>query len=130
MREAGIVVQEVGFTREMRWADPQTREVREINGNLNTFDLAPTFDAASPRYQLAVTVAQFADLLRHSPWADPGSLSAVADQAKRLAQTGLASDPDVARFANLVSQTLNLGVSNSAISSSRPVRGAAPAKNL
>jgi len=99
-------------TVQMRWADPQTREVREINGNFNTFDLAPAFEAASPRYQLAVTVAQFADLLRHSPWADPHSLYAVANQANRLAQTGLANDPDVAQFANLVSRTLSLGAFN------------------
>src|SRR5579859_229448 len=99
-------------TVQMRWADPQTREVREINGNFNTFDLAPAFEAASPRYQLAVTVAQFAALLRHSPWADPHSLSAVANTANRLAQTGLASDPDVAQFAKLAAMTLSLGASN------------------
>jgi Ca-activated chloride channel homolog len=99
-------------TVQMRWADPQTREVREINGNFNTFDLASAFEAASPRYQLAVTVAQFADLLRHSPWADPHSLFAVANQANRLAQTGLASDPDVAQFAKLAAQTLSIGAFN------------------
>jgi Ca-activated chloride channel family protein len=99
-------------TVQMRWADPQTREVREINGNFNTFDLASAFEAASPRYQLAVTVAQFADLLRHSPWADPHSLSAVANEASRISQTSLGNDPDVAQFAKLAAMTLSLGASN------------------
>jgi Ca-activated chloride channel family protein len=99
-------------TVQMRWADPQTHAVREINGNFNTFDLAGAFEAAAPRYQLAVTVAQFADLLRHSPYANPVSLSAVANQANRLAQGALAGDPDVAGFASLVSRTLSLGALN------------------
>lgn len=99
-------------TVQLRWADPQTKDVHEINGNFNTFDLAQTFQAASPRYQLAATVAQFADLLRHSPYADPRSLPLVANQANQLAQSGLADDPDVAQFANLVARLAEVGMGN------------------
>jgi Ca-activated chloride channel family protein len=95
-------------TVQLRWTDPQSQDVREINGNFNTFDIAPAFQAATPRYQLAATVAQFADLLRHSPWADPRSLPLVASTASRLAQTTLAGDPDVTEFAGLAARAASL----------------------
>ena len=56
-------------TVQLRWEDPDTHQVTEINGNFNTWDLAASFVEASPHYQLAVIVAQYAELLRHSPWA-------------------------------------------------------------
>ena len=56
-------------TVQLRWEDPDTHQVTEINGNFNTWDLAESFEQADPRYQLAVVVAQYAELLRHSPWA-------------------------------------------------------------
>ena len=96
-------------TVQLRWTDPQTSQVHEINGNFNTFDIAPAFEAAAPRYQLAATVAQFADLLRHSPWANPHSLPLVAQTANRLAQTTLAGDPDVSEFASLAARTTQIG---------------------
>ncbi len=54
---------------QLRWEDPDTHKVTEINGNFNTWDLANSFDDATPRYQLAVIVAQYAEVLRHSSWA-------------------------------------------------------------
>jgi hypothetical protein len=38
-------------------------------GNFNTWDLAASFEQADHRYQLAVVVAQYAEVLRNSPWA-------------------------------------------------------------
>jgi Ca-activated chloride channel family protein len=51
---------------QLRWEDPDTHKVTEINGNFNTWDLAQSLEQADPRYQLAVIVAQYAELLRHS----------------------------------------------------------------
>ena len=56
-------------TVQLRWEDPDSHQVTEINGNFNTCDLAASFEQADPRYQLAVIVSQYAELLRHSPWA-------------------------------------------------------------
>lgn len=95
-------------TMQMRWQDPDTGQVHEINGNLNTWDLAPSFEQAAPRYQLAVTVAQYAELLRRSPWARNSSLSHVSNYAARLVEL-LPGDPDVLEFAQLVQRALQLG---------------------
>ena len=90
-------------TVQLRWEDPDTHQVTEINGNFNTWDLAASFEEASPRYQLAVIVAQYADVLRHSPWA-------AEHPASNWSTTPTGSPPllwddaEVVEFASLVSR--------------------------
>jgi Ca-activated chloride channel family protein len=93
-------------TVQLRWKDPTTYQVTEINGNFNTWDMAPAFENASPRYQLDVTVAQYAELLRYSPWAEGTSFNQILSHASRLAET--LNDPEVSEFAGLVSQATRL----------------------
>ncbi|MBA3533523.1 MAG: von Willebrand factor type A domain-containing protein [Ardenticatenales bacterium] len=88
-------------TVQLRWEDPQTHEVRELAGEFNSFDMAPSFDAASLRYQLDVVVAQYAEVLRYNPEAMQTSLSDLRVRAERLAAQ-LPADPDVTEFAQLV----------------------------
>jgi Ca-activated chloride channel family protein len=90
-------------TMQLRWQDPDTRQITEINGNVNTWDLARSFESASPRYQQDVVVAQYAEVLRRSPWAEGSSLGEVARYASRLPEL-IPGDPDVAEFARLVAQ--------------------------
>ena len=90
-------------TVQLRWTDPETREVVEINGNFNTFDLVTSFNSAPARYQLDVIVAQFAEVLRESTWGYRTSLSALEEYASYLPRL-LPSDPDVAEFAELVAR--------------------------
>lgn len=90
-------------TVQLRWQDPDTREIVEINGNFNTFDLSSSFEEADARYQLAVVVAQYAEILHQSYWAGETSLSQIAAHASRLLQL-LPEDPDVAEFYNLVAR--------------------------
>ncbi|MBL8096516.1 MAG: von Willebrand factor type A domain-containing protein, partial [Anaerolineales bacterium] len=92
-------------TLQLRWQDPETGEVREANGNVNTFDVAGSFDQTSPRYQLAVAVAQYAELLRHSGFADPWTWRSLAQRASQIA---LYDDPDVYEFAQLVQTAARL----------------------
>ena len=94
-------------TVQLRWKDPDTDQVREINGNFNTFDLAQRFEEASPRYQLSVIAAQYAELLRFSPWAEGTTISVLLDQTVRL-QRLLADDADVAEFVSLVTRAAQI----------------------
>jgi Ca-activated chloride channel family protein len=88
-------------TVQLRWQDPDSGVVREINGNFNTFDLAPTFETAPARFQLAATVTQYAEVLRHSPWAFTTTLYGLTAYADRAA-FALPEDAEVREFADLV----------------------------
>ena len=90
-------------TVQLRWEDPDSHQVTEINGNFNTWDLAGSFEQADPRYQLAVVVAQYAEMLRHSPWAAGSFASQLVEHAYRLSSV-LWDDPKVVEFASLVSR--------------------------
>jgi Ca-activated chloride channel family protein len=90
-------------TVQLRWQDPQGPAVHEINGNFNTWDMASNFENAAPRYQLAVTVAQYAELLRFSPWAVGVTIDQVLQHAVRLAGL-LPTDAEVTEFTTLVSR--------------------------
>ena len=89
-------------TVQLRWEDPETGAVKEINGNFNTWDLAGRFEDSSAHYQLAVTVAQFAEVLRESPYVHI-SLSDLARRAERVSRQ-LEESEDAAEFADLVEQ--------------------------
>jgi Ca-activated chloride channel family protein len=90
-------------TVQLRWQDPTSLQVTEINGNYNTWDLSPSFESASPYYQLAVTVSQYAELLRFSPWAASTSIGQILQHAVRLSGL-LPTDADVSEFVTLVSR--------------------------
>jgi len=94
-------------TVQLRWQDPESHAVQEINGNFNSWDLADTFESASPRYQLDVVVAQYAELLRASPWVGFSNIYMLRDYAYRLVEL-LPDDPDVAEFVTLVSQAARI----------------------
>jgi Ca-activated chloride channel family protein len=84
----------------LRWQEPQTRAVQEINGVFTTDNLAPSFDAAPLHYQLAVTISQWAELLRHSYWADGVNMDDVRIRVERLASQ--MDDMQVHELAGLV----------------------------
>jgi Ca-activated chloride channel family protein len=91
----------------LRWQNPDTRQVEELAGDINTWDLAASFEQTSPRFQMNATVAQFAEILRKSPYATTSlhELSNAAWQVARL----LPSDADVQEFAQLVQRASTLG---------------------
>jgi Ca-activated chloride channel family protein len=94
-------------TVQLRWQDPDSGAVQEINGNFNTWELASRFEDSSPRYQLAVTVAQYAEILRESSYSGNTSLNELAHRAGWLADR-LGEDEQVAEFADLVRRTAQL----------------------
>jgi Ca-activated chloride channel family protein len=87
----------------LRWEDPEAHEVVEINQDFDSGDMAESFSAASPRFQLDVVVAEYAEILRSSYWAEGSTLSAVLEEAEAVSRL-LPDDPDVAEFADLVRQ--------------------------
>jgi Ca-activated chloride channel family protein len=90
-------------TVQLRWQDPDNFRVNEINGNLNTWDLAGDFFSASPHYRLAVLAAQYAEVLRSSPWAGDISISQIYDLASSLPQE-ISWDQEVSEFVYLLSR--------------------------
>jgi Ca-activated chloride channel family protein len=95
------------MTVYVRYEDPETGEVTEINRAIARADFAPSFKEASIRFQLAAVVAEYAEILRNSYWARGSSLEDVAWQARRLAEY-LPHDPDVIEFASLTERAASM----------------------
>jgi len=86
----------------IRHEDPDTHRVSEINEEIFTTELNGTFEEASPEFQLAATVAEFAEILRESFWAQEGSLEVVLQSLKGIAPQ--IPNASVDELMNLVSQ--------------------------
>ncbi len=94
-------------TVQLRWQDPDSREVKEINGNFNTWDLAERFDDGSPRFQLDVLVAYYAGLLRQEAWSSGATWDDLVSACRRVARL-LPDDADAREFADLVQRASRL----------------------
>ena len=92
---------------QLRWRSPDTGEFDETGTVISTDALAPSFDAAAPRFRLAALVAAWAGALRDDPWAENVSLGLIAEEVLRL-QRELRDDPDVAELAQLTLETARL----------------------
>ncbi|MEZ4593201.1 MAG: von Willebrand factor type A domain-containing protein [Chloroflexota bacterium] len=88
-------------TVNLRWQDPDTRVVKEINGVFTTENLARSFDDAPLHYQLAVVVSQYAELLRDSYWVEGFNMRDLQIRAERLASQ--LEDEAIWELANLIS---------------------------
>ena len=91
----------------VRYQDPDSSEVLEISGTLQRNELSAGFEDASARFQLAAVVAEYAEILRESYWAQDGNLEDVVAQARRV-QGLLPRGSDVAEFADLTQRTLSI----------------------
>lgn len=85
----------------MRWEDPDTHQVVEISQDYNASQLAYDFREANPYFQRAVVVAEYAEVLKGSYWAEESSLDDIYDEARRL-EDYLYRDGDMEEFADLV----------------------------
>lgn len=91
----------------IRYQDPDTNEVVELNSDFYADHFASNFDAASPRFRLSATVAEYAEILRNSYWARDGSLTQVLALAQNV-RRDIPYDGDVGEFVNLVSKAETL----------------------
>lgn len=95
------------LTVRVRYQDPDSLLVHEVARELWRDDLRANFAETSPSFQLAAAVAEYAEILRGSYWAQESSLSDVLALAQ-MAGAGLAEDLDVAEFIWLVSRANQL----------------------
>jgi hypothetical protein len=91
----------------MRWQDPDTRQVVEISQDISARDLADEFDAADPYFQRSVIVAEYAEILKGSEWAEGSSLSHVYHEAERI-QELLPRDETMNEFMELIKEAYYL----------------------
>lgn len=94
---------EAALTVRVRYEDPQSGEVQEIAESMAFNAVHANFTDASVTFQLSATVAEYAEILRDSFWAQNGNMDTVAAEARRLAGLLLA-DEDVQEFAGLTAQ--------------------------
>ena len=94
-------------TVHLRWQEPETAEVVELSQGFYTEDLAERFTDADPHFQCAVVVAEYAEVLRGSYWAEGNTLAGVLEEVERVAEL-LPEDTDVAEFVELVRQAARI----------------------
>jgi Ca-activated chloride channel homolog len=85
----------------MRWEDPDTHQVVEISHDFYEDQLAYDFREANPYFQRAVVVAEYAEILKESYWADESSMDDVYDEAERISEY-LYRDDYMEEFVDLV----------------------------
>jgi len=85
----------------LRWEDPDSHQVVEMSKDFHTEEMAREFQDASPYFQRTVIVAEFAEILKQSYWADGSSLTDVYREAERLSEY-LPRDEDWSEFVELV----------------------------
>jgi Ca-activated chloride channel family protein len=70
----------------LRWEDPASHQVTEMSKDFNVDQLAFDFREADPYFQRAVVVAEYAEILKHSYWAQESSLREVYREAERISE--------------------------------------------
>jgi Ca-activated chloride channel family protein len=85
----------------MRWQDPDTRQVVEISKDFYTEEFAYDFEEANPYFQRSVIVAEYAEILKQSYWAEGNSLAHVYHEAVRVSEL-LPRDDDMNEFMELI----------------------------
>jgi len=91
----------------LRWENPESGNVIELSQSFTSEEMESEFHEADPYFQRAVIVAEYAEILKESYWAEGSSLDAVLEEAQRLEEY-LFDDPDMAEFVDLVEQATRL----------------------
>ncbi len=91
----------------IRYKDPDSGEVVELNQKLRSDEMRSTFDAASPEFHLAAAVAEYAEILRKSYWAKDSKMSDVLMLVRRV-QEEMPDNEQVSEFTGLVERAAQL----------------------
>lgn len=91
----------------LRWQDPETRQVVELSKDFNTGELAYQFESADLYFQRSVVVAEYAEILKKSYWAEESSLAHVYHEAVRVSEL-LPWDENMSEFMELIRRASQL----------------------
>ena len=69
----------------LRWEDPETGDVIEIDEDIDLRDVAETFGETAIDFQLATVVTAFGEVMRDNPYADGVDLTNIWVEAERVA---------------------------------------------
>jgi len=92
-------------TISLRWADVATGEVLEADKALTVQEMADSFTASSPSFQVAATVAAFGEILRQSESGYEITLTELLTEAQRidmLLTDSQGPDADVTELVDLI----------------------------
>ncbi len=70
----------------MRWEDPASHQITEVSRDFDVNDLTFDFREADPYFQRSVIVAEYAEILKRSYWAEGSSLHDVRREAERIGE--------------------------------------------
>ena len=90
-------------TVTLRYERPDRTSVREIDRSISRGDVAGSFAAADPQFRLAAVAAEFAEVLRRSPFVDYRDLdmTALLEESRAVA-SDLPGDSDATELADLI----------------------------
>ncbi|HKI04848.1 MAG TPA: von Willebrand factor type A domain-containing protein [Thermoanaerobaculia bacterium] len=91
----------------LRYRTPEIGNQTETIKHLSLSDLAPSWEKASPGFRLAALVAQFAEILKQSPWVK-GGLSEVARQIRGLQALPKSTSPRAVELADLIEKAARI----------------------
>jgi len=91
----------------MRWQDPDTRQIVELSKDFSTNELQRDFEYADPYFQRSVVVAEYAEILKKSYWAEESSLANVYHEAERISEL-LPRDEEMGEFMELIRRASHL----------------------
>ncbi len=96
-------------TATLRYRRPQSERITETSERLYRYEVADSFSRADERFQLLVVAAEFAEVLRKSPFVEDTSLSALGRLARRVAEE-VRTDDDAWELADLIYAAEGTGV--------------------
>ena len=94
-------------TVNLRWEDPDSHQIVEMSKDFDASALARDFHEASPYFQRAVVVSEYAEILRGSYWAEGSTFDDVYREAQRVADF-MPDDQAMTEFVDLVRQARRL----------------------
>ena len=95
----------------IRYQDPESGDVQEVSQEFHRKELTAVFEEASPRLQLDAAVAEYAEILRESYWAQDSNMEQVIAVARRVNKL-LSGDQDVEEFTGLVEKAGRIAASS------------------
>ena len=88
-------------TATLRYQRPASERITETWASLHADDVESSFRDAGAHFRLAVVAAEFAEVLRESPFVEDRSMEELSDQAERVADD-LRRDDDAEELAGLI----------------------------